>query len=172
MAKEEEEYGDYVNRASSSEELLRYPNNQRFHKLNEPLVYSDPFCYNNYKQKIWSQIPFAGTLIISIRNVSKENCLDRNGFEPSDIDNLIELAKEGRVQFGLQTDVRLYEGLDYLDPIFAGIAAGLFNNNKEVPSTLEKFKDFDDSHFRYLYVERLDNTQNEDGVAIVISEKP
>jgi len=61
---------------------------------------------------------------------------------------------------------------NFIKPIFAGIAAGLFDNNEEVPSTLEKFKDFDDSHFRYLYVERLDNPQNEDGVAIVISEKP
>ena len=61
---------------------------------------------------------------------------------------------------------------NFIKPIFAGIAAGLFNDNEEAPSNLEKFKDFDDSHFRYLYVERLDNIQNEDGVAIVISEKP
>ena len=61
---------------------------------------------------------------------------------------------------------------NFIKPIFAGIAAGLFDNSEEVPSTLEKLKDFDDSHFRYLYVERLNNIQNEDGVAIVISEKP
>jgi len=61
---------------------------------------------------------------------------------------------------------------NFIKPIFAGIAAGLFDNNEEVPSTPEKFKDFDDSHFRYLYVERLENLQNEDGVAIVISSKP
>lgn len=60
---------------------------------------------------------------------------------------------------------------NFIKPIFAGIAAGLFGNSEEIHS-MEKFKDFDDSHFRYLYVERLDNIQNEDGVAIVISSKP
>ncbi len=60
---------------------------------------------------------------------------------------------------------------NYIKPIFAGIAAGLFINKEEIPVTLEKFKDYDDSRFDYLFVERLENEKNEEGVAIVISEK-
>ena len=60
---------------------------------------------------------------------------------------------------------------NYIKPIFAGIATGLFVDKEEIPTDPEKFRHYDDSHFDYLFVERLDNKKNEEGVAIVISEK-
>lgn len=70
-------------------------------------------------EKIWSQIPFAGTLILSLSNTPVERCTNENGFEPNDIPKLIDLAKEtGKIRFGLEKDPLKYEGLDYLQPIF------------------------------------------------------
>jgi len=60
---------------------------------------------------------------------------------------------------------------NFIKPIFAGIAAGLFSPNDNNPQNLNDFLLYDDSCFRYLYVERLDDHSNEEGVAIVISEK-
>jgi len=61
---------------------------------------------------------------------------------------------------------------NFIKPIFAGIATGLFIDEEEIPTDPEKFRYFDDSHFDHLFVERLENEKNEEGVAIVISEKP
>ena len=90
----------------------------RMGKMRGPVIMSEPHIYNYDKEKIWSQIPFAGTLIISLFNVPKEMCLLENGFEASDIPDLVRLAKEtGKIKFGFQTNPLSYEGLDYLDPI-------------------------------------------------------
>ena len=95
-----------------------YPES-RFSNLQDPIVYSDPSCYAESKTKIWNQMPLAGTLIVSLRNSSEENCIYSHGFEPSDIPKLIDIAKEtGRVGFGLSTNPKGFEGLDYLQPIF------------------------------------------------------
>ncbi len=59
---------------------------------------------------------------------------------------------------------------NFIKPIFAGIAAGLFSSD-EIPSNVIDFKDFPDSCFRYLYVERLDDHAVKEGVAIVISQE-
>lgn len=58
---------------------------------------------------------------------------------------------------------------NFIKPIFAGIACGLFVEG-EIPDNLEKFKDYDDSHFNHLYVERLTPKEDEEGVLIIISE--
>jgi len=60
---------------------------------------------------------------------------------------------------------------NFIKPIFAGIAAGLFSSNEEGLENTEQFKKFDDSCFRFLYVERLDDHADKEGVAIVISEE-
>jgi len=57
---------------------------------------------------------------------------------------------------------------NFIKPIFAGIAAGLFSTGN-LPIKVEDFKD-DDSRFIYLYVEKLDVHASTEGVAIVISE--
>jgi len=148
MAKEEEEYKIYEKQFLSSDDSIQYPPRNRFKKLREPIIYYDPFSYDNYGEKLWSQIPFAGTLIISLRNITEKNCLHQS-FEPSDIPNLINLAKDqGRVQFGFQADVRLYEGLDYLDPIFEELKPPLFRSIP--PSSLVSSKDSKHWHAEFV----------------------
>jgi hypothetical protein len=43
---------------------------------------------------------------------------------------------------------------------------------EKIPSDPEKFKNFDDSNFNYLYVERLVPKLGEEGIVIVTSQKP
>jgi len=96
-----------------------HPGIIRLGKMEGPLIQSEPHSYVYSNEKIWSQIPFAGSLIVSLFNVPKEMCAKENGFEASDIPDLIRLAKEtGKIKFCLQTDPLDYDGLDYLDPIF------------------------------------------------------
>ena len=60
---------------------------------------------------------------------------------------------------------------NFIKPIFAGIAAVLFSPIDQNLTSIDDFKSYDDSCFRYLYVERLDDHAEDEGIAIVISEK-
>jgi hypothetical protein len=96
-----------------------YPDNTRFTKTNNPLVLCDTNIYRYYGEKIWSQIPFAGTLVIPLSPSTKSNFLAEHSFDAKDIDRMIDLAKEtGRVQFVLSSKPTRYEGLDHLQPVF------------------------------------------------------
>ncbi len=88
-------------------------------KVEGPIVVAEPHCHFFDKEKLWSQIPFAGALIVSLFNVPKEMCLRENGFDPKDIPELVRLTKEtGKIKFVIRENTLEYEGLDYLDPIF------------------------------------------------------
>jgi hypothetical protein len=94
-----------------------YPDNTRFTKTNNPLVICDTNIYRYYGQKIWSQIPLAGTLVIPLNPSTKSTFLAE--LDAKDIDRMIDLAKEtGHVQFVLSSKPTRYEGLDYLQPVF------------------------------------------------------
>src|SRR5581483_692388 len=97
----------------------RFPSLDRFNKINYPIVVCDRTTYVLDGEKIWSQVPFAGTLVIPLHNLTKENMLNGNGFDVNDIPYLISLAKSsGKVQFALTARAQLYEGLEHLEPIF------------------------------------------------------
>jgi hypothetical protein len=96
-----------------------YPDNTRFTKTNNPLVLCDTNIYRYYGEKIWSQIPFAGTLVIPLSPSAKSSFLAEHCFDAKDIDRMIDLANEtGRVQFVLSSKPTRYEGLDHLQPVF------------------------------------------------------
>jgi hypothetical protein len=98
--------------------INKYPKLSRFNKIQEPIVRAELFSYMD-NEKIWSQIPFAGTLLIPIYNVAKHNFLERHGFEINDLEKLMDLAKEtGRVQFGLAKNPTSFQDMDYLDILF------------------------------------------------------
>jgi hypothetical protein len=102
------------------EPIMGYQNSLRFKKLNAPVVLADTSTYSQYNEKIWSQVAFAGTLVIPINVATKENFLLLNSFDVSEIANLVQLSKDtGRVQFCLNTLPSKYAELDYLDPIFS-----------------------------------------------------
>ena len=88
----------------------RYPSLQRFGRVHQPIVQATCSTYLFDNEKIWSQIPFAGTLLIPLSAYGKDQVLKGCGFEVSDISNLIRLAKEtGRVQFGLADPPEYFE---------------------------------------------------------------
>lgn len=116
-AKEIEAYEQYRKQCQSRSDIT-FPDLRRFSKAQTPLVIADTGFYNS-EYTIWSQIPFASTLLIRLPNVSKANMPDLCGFEAYDIPKLIELSKEtGRVHFALSATPIEYEGLDHLAPIF------------------------------------------------------
>ena len=61
---------------------------------------------------------------------------------------------------------------NFIKPIVDGIAAGLFSDDKEDLSHLTKYNQFDDSNFRYLYMERLPDAleEQQEGISVVISK--
>ncbi len=128
-SKEREEYEKYVKQVLEDgiEKAGIYPRESRFSKLNKHLVRAESSSYYTDNEKVWSQIPFAGTLLISLHNAKENNLLRLQGFEKNDISKLIDLAKEtGKVQFGLRSEPENYEGLDYLDPIFTELQPPVF----------------------------------------------
>jgi hypothetical protein len=61
--------------------------------------------------------------------LKKENLLSNSSFDVDDIPNLINLSKDnGKVQFCLTSRPLLYEGLDYLDPIFHELKSPLMQS--------------------------------------------
>jgi hypothetical protein len=107
-------------KASEITRVKGYPPLSRFKKYNNPLVICDEKAYSQYGERIWSQIPFAGTLIIPLGISNKENFLRLHGFDINEIPELVKLSREtGRVEFTLNTNPTHYEGMDYLEPIFS-----------------------------------------------------
>lgn len=104
-----------------------YLETQTFRRLNDPLVSPDTLVYP-LGETIWSQIPFAGTLIIPVNNTGKANFAAEHGFELKDIPNLVNLAKEtGKVQFVLSKRPIIYENLDHLQPIFDELSPPIYS---------------------------------------------
>lgn len=119
-AKESEDYERYRRAIIDGKAsiLSRFPSLERFGKTNDPIVLCDRTSFGMESERIWSQIPFAGTTIVPIQPFSKEHLLLGNGFDVDEIPLLLELVKrEGKVQFGLGADPLRYAGLDHLDPI-------------------------------------------------------
>jgi hypothetical protein len=79
----------------------------------------EPYTKAIKGEKIWSQIPLYGTTTI-VLEVTKKGFFEKiHGFKISDIDTLIDFAKEqGRIQFAISELPTLYQEMDYLEPIF------------------------------------------------------
>jgi hypothetical protein len=106
-----------------------YPSMNRFSKIRLPAIICDRSVYMTYREKIWSQVPFAGTLLIPLDNLQQQNLLAGNGFEPYEIPKLVDLAQDkGRVQFFLTSNATSYEGLDHLEPIFKTLQPPIFRS--------------------------------------------
>src|SRR5437879_13276652 len=113
-SREKAAHSKFLNNVIKQKTYAQYPDASRPGRLKNPIIQSEPHIYSLDNEKIWSQIPFAGSLIVSLPNLPENMCLNHNGFEPSDIPKLIDLAKEtGKVKFTLQGDPLSYLGLDY-----------------------------------------------------------
>ena len=98
----------------------RYPSLQRLgNNVPQPIVLVACRTYLFDKERIWSQIPFAGTLLIPLSAYDKDHMLNGCGFEVNDIPELIRLAKEERrVRFGLGDPPEYFENMEHFEPIF------------------------------------------------------
>ena len=95
----------------------RYPPDERFIKLQKPVAFDASLIFET--SDFWSQVPFSGSLIITLPPHSK-SLYEKNLFEISEIPKIIDFIKEtGRLQVAFNVrDMREYEGLDFLDPFF------------------------------------------------------
>jgi hypothetical protein len=114
--KEKEEFVRFQKKAETGSLMDKYPNTERFIKIQEPVAIANPLCKK--LDALCAQIPFSGSLIFSIP-VCSQSIFEKFYFKTSQIQDLIEFTKEeGRLQFCLQAEPTAYTGLDYLDPFF------------------------------------------------------
>lgn len=105
-----------VKEGKFSFEKDRYPPDERFVGIQEPVVLSAPGAIG--MSDLCAQIPFSGSLIVMLPPYPKA-LFEQYFFETSEIPKLIDFIKEtGKLQVGFILDIRAYEGLDYLDPFF------------------------------------------------------
>jgi hypothetical protein len=121
QAREREEFAHFTRKVLSHGLDLddRYPSLQRLGIVHQPIVHATCRTYLFDREKIWSQILFAGTLLIPLSAYDKDHMLNGCGFDVNDIPDLIRLAKEtGRVRFGLADPPEYFENMDHFEPIF------------------------------------------------------
>jgi hypothetical protein len=147
----------------------RYPSLQRFRNVHQPIAQATCSTYRFYNEKIWSQIPFPGTLLIPLSAYDKDHMLKGCGFEVSDIPNLITLAKEtGRVQFGLADPPINFENMEHFEPIFTELKPPelLYMPEEALstdPQTIQNFrKEFEDSANVNYYDSMIRESKNEE----------
>jgi hypothetical protein len=148
QAQEEEEFEHFKSKILSHglNPEDRYPSLQRFRNVHQPIAQATCSTYRFYNEKIWSQIPFPGTLLIPLSAYDKDHMLKGCGFEVSDIPNLITLAKEtGRVQFGLADPPINFENMEHFEPIFTELKPPELLYMPEValstdPQTIQNFR--------------------------------
>jgi hypothetical protein len=165
-AREEEEFGRYERKLLSQghDPDEKYPPLDRFRLHHDPLVLYESNSFLFDKEKIWPQIPFAGTLIVTLHAYDKDHMLNGCGFEANDIPNLVRLAKEtGRVQFALEDPPTLFEGMDHFDPIFQELnppelfflPLKLFVDDKTHTQWIEEFNALAEIKFNSSWIEFL-----------------
>jgi hypothetical protein len=146
-----------------------WPPSSRFQKLSEPVF----FAFQAQAQldaaapgEIWSQIPFAGSLIIKLAPLKEPRLFKLfNGFEIGDIPRLVDFARDtGKVQFMLSCHAKNFEGLDFLYPIFTEfrpplyghiLPHSLFSDRKKAEGFKKEFDQVARSRVLSLYKESL-----------------
>jgi hypothetical protein len=109
-AHEREEFQKFLKEFDKSKKM-EYPTKSRFKKLSYPIAEA--------ASEIWSVIPFYGSSFVHVYPSRQETNLSLCGWgTDSDIDNLIQLAKDtGKVQFVLDKSPLEFQNYDYLEPI-------------------------------------------------------
>ncbi len=114
-----------------------FPDDGRFVKLQKPVGFAShetPICRN-----LWSQIPFCGSLILSLNPFAKAE-FEELYFEVAEIPKIIDFIKEtGRLQIVLGALPTQFKGLDHFDLFFQELRPPLmmaappffFSNEKE-----------------------------------------
>jgi len=149
QAKEEEEYRRLVVKKMEEGNFDsirdKYPPDRRFMKIQQPVT--DTTIFGCDAKDRWDQVPFSGSTVVLLPAFppsSFEKCF----FKISEIPKIIDFIKEtGKMQIGLQQPPKVYEGLDYLDPIFKeleppyilGIPLSTIGTEKEIRKARDSF---------------------------------
>jgi hypothetical protein len=137
-------------------EKLKFPSDERFINLQKPV--SDTTHGGTDWESLWAQVPFCGSLILGISPVRRDT-FEKYLFKISKIPEIIDFIKKtGRLQIALQWKPTDFEGLDFLDPIFAelkppmliGLPLTLYGTEKEIRLGHEAFSTLADIHFKNL----------------------
>lgn len=113
-AKENERLNKFLDIQFKGNSNISYPNNNRFHKLKQPVGRASYTC-----DSIWPQIPLYGSLIIGICPIAESLFYKAHGFEKKDFEKLIDFSKDtGKVQFLINGNPEEYVGLDFLSLLF------------------------------------------------------
>lgn len=118
--KESSEYGRLMKEIREGKFYLekdRFPRDDRFVKLQKPVAVCAGVRTSN-TNNLWAQVPFCGSLILLLPPLPRRH-FEREFFKVSEIPQLIDFVKDtGKLQIAFNMDLRLYEGLDFLDPFF------------------------------------------------------
>jgi len=119
--KERKDFQKFLNQRAKGRDSSVYPAPSRFvGGLKNPTLYAlqRTHCYSDRQEIFWSQVPFAGSLIVVLKPVPERRFKRDHGFEAKRIPELVEFAKEtGKINFVLAKTPLAYDGLDFLDPI-------------------------------------------------------
>lgn len=139
----------------------KYPPNERFPNIQKPVAFTT--SGTAHISNLWAQIPFSGSTVLMIMPVPQD-IFEKFYFKISEIPNIIDFIKEtGKLQVVLKPDIRLYQGCEFLDPIFTelnppvlfGIPMSIFGNHKGIQNALVTFdvlgkvRFFDHIHTKY-----------------------
>lgn len=116
QARETELWEKFVRdiRDGNFDENAQYPPLSRFPKINRPFSQVYP-----YKSSIYYVLPFYGTTIINLIATSKDIFEVHHGFNPREIDKIIDFSKEtGKIHFVLVDEPTEYSHLDFLEKLF------------------------------------------------------
>lgn len=97
-----------------------FPPDRRFFGIKEPVAFAS--IYRMHLSEILAQIPFCGSLVITLPPVPKP-VFEEALFKETEFESIINFIKDtGRLQVGLPTsNMKAYEKLDYLDPFFKAL---------------------------------------------------
>jgi hypothetical protein len=139
----------------------RFPPNNRFIKINEPVTY-----LSQINMPLWSVVAFSGSTIIPLYPIEERFFESIYHLKTNQINEIVSFTEEtGKIQFILMKDPRDYQGLKFLDPIFQrlrppkaeGIPPNQFISEKEDKLLFEEyltladlgFNDFFEKEFKY-----------------------
>ena len=132
-----------------------YPPADRFRNLQEPVAHAlTPEAHRG--TNIWAQVPFSGSLVIDISPLSEDQ-FEQFYFKVSEIPKIVDFIREtGRLQITLSSYPLMYQGFNYLDPIFeelnppyyGGMPNFVFGDEKEMKMATESFWAL--AHVRFL----------------------
>lgn len=153
----------------------RYPPDERFVKLKNPVAVASRF--SGMGGNFWSLVPFSGSLILYLPANSRF-AYETHIFDVSEIPGIIDFIKEtGRLQVVFTMPIMEYEGLDFLDPFFEELTPPAYyrlpmsalGTDKEIETAIATFKTIADIRYSD-YIIQITQAYGSNASSIVLNE--